>query len=115
MPHILLSIIRLGEFPAFANWPSRLAIVDLPGGLLDSSAMVPRDWERIACFIYRLLPYYSGFIVIHGTDTLAYTASALSFVLRSISKSVVVTGAQVNYSLSFFARLPCLTFDNCGV
>ena len=40
---------------------------------------------------------YDGFVILHGTDTMAYTASALSFMLENLGKPVVLTGAQVNY------------------
>ncbi|MFG0318077.1 MAG: asparaginase [Planctomycetota bacterium JB042] len=63
--------------------------------LLDSSDMRPSDWVRIARDIVERHDAYDGFVVLHGTDTLAYTASALSFMLRGLRKPVVVTGSQV--------------------
>jgi len=63
--------------------------------LLDSSDMGPSDWVRIATDVVRRHDDYDGFVVLHGTDTLAYTASALSFQLRGLRKPVVVTGSQV--------------------
>lgn len=64
--------------------------------LLDSSNMVPDNWAIIAHDIAtRYYNDYAAFIVIHGTDTLAYTASALSFLLRSLNKTVVITGSQI--------------------
>ncbi|MCG8458338.1 MAG: asparaginase [Holophagales bacterium] len=63
--------------------------------LLDSSNMTPRDWMRIAEDIYRHYHDYDGFIVLHGTDTLAYSASALSFMLEGLAKPVVFTGSQI--------------------
>lgn len=61
---------------------------------LDSSAVGPEHWLAIAASIERLYSRYDGFVVIHGTDTLAYTASALSFLLVNLAKPVVVTGSQ---------------------
>ena len=61
---------------------------------LDSSAVGPEHWLTIAASIERLYPRYDGFVVIHGTDTLAYTASALSFLLVNLAKPVVLTGSQ---------------------
>lgn len=68
---------------------------DLP---LDSSSMIPKDWVRIAHKIKRNYDRHDGFIVIHGTDTLAYTASALSFMLENLAKPVVITGSQLPLS-----------------
>ena len=53
------------------------------------------DWKKIAESIYQNYQYYSGFVILHGTDTMAYTASALSYMLQNLGKSVVVTGSQV--------------------
>jgi L-asparaginase len=63
-------------------------------GPLDSSAVGPQHWLSIAQAIERVYHQYDGFVVIHGTDTLAYTASALSFLLVNLSKPVVLTGSQ---------------------
>ena len=61
---------------------------------LDSSAVGPEHWLAIAVAIERVYSKYDGFVVLHGTDTLAYTASALSFLLVNLAKPVVVTGSQ---------------------
>ncbi len=61
---------------------------------LDSSEMQPELWSRLAAHLHRRLPDFDGAVVTHGTDTLAYTASALSFMLPGLSKPVVLTGAQ---------------------
>ena len=53
------------------------------------------DWKKIAESIFQNYQYYSGFVILHGTDTMAYTASALSFMLQNLGKAVVVTGSQV--------------------
>jgi L-asparaginase len=63
-------------------------------GPLDSSAVGPQHWLTIAAAIERVYQHYDGFVVIHGTDTMAYTASALSFLLVNLGKPVVVTGSQ---------------------
>jgi L-asparaginase len=63
--------------------------------LLDSSDMAPSDWQRVARIIESRYDRFDGFVVLHGTDTLAYTASALSFLLEGLGKPVVVTGSQV--------------------
>lgn len=63
--------------------------------LLDSANMTPREWIRIAHDIEAHYDDYDGFVVLHGTDTMAYTASALSFMLENLGKSVILTGAQI--------------------
>lgn len=61
---------------------------------LDSSEMQPELWSRMAAHLHRRLPDFDGAVVTHGTDTLAYTASALSFMLRGLPRPVVLTGSQ---------------------
>ena len=63
--------------------------------LLDSSNMTPDDWLIIAEDIATHYASYDGFVVLHGTDTMAYTASALPFMLQGIQKPVIITGAQI--------------------
>ena len=63
--------------------------------LLDSSNMNVSDWNRIGGIIADAYDRYDGFVVLHGTDTMAYTASALSFMLRGLCKPVILTGSQI--------------------
>ena len=63
--------------------------------LLDSSNMTPREWVAIARDIGDHYDDYDGFVVLHGTDTMAYTTSALPFMLRGLGKPVIVTGSQI--------------------
>jgi len=63
--------------------------------VIDSSDFTHHHWSRIAEIVYENYTLYNGFIVIHGTDTMAYTASALSFVFKNLSKPVVLTGSQL--------------------
>lgn len=62
---------------------------------LDSSNMNPISWIKIAKTIERHYNSYDGFVVLHGTDTMAYTASALSFMFENLSKPVILTGSQL--------------------
>ena len=62
---------------------------------IDSSAMNPSHWQDIAYVIATFYDRYDGFVVLHGTDTMAYTASALSFMLENLRKPVVITGSQL--------------------
>ncbi|XP_062613780.1 L-asparaginase 1-like, partial [Saccostrea cucullata] len=63
--------------------------------LMDSSNMAYKDWMKIANDIKENYQRFDGFVVLHGTDTMAYTASALSFIFTNLIKSVVLTGSQV--------------------
>lgn len=63
--------------------------------LLDSSDITVSEWNKIGRTIYEKMDLYDGFVVLHGTDTMAYTASALSFILQNLPKPVVLTGSQI--------------------
>ncbi len=63
--------------------------------LLDSANMTPHDWLKIAQDIADRYDDYDGFIILHGTDTMAYTASALPFMLEGLRKPVILTGSQI--------------------
>lgn len=62
---------------------------------IDSSDITPSIWLEIAHAIHQRINEYDGFVVTHGTDTLVYTAAALSFMLQELSKPVILTGSQV--------------------
>ena len=64
----------------------------------DSSDIQFRHWANLIRFIAGQYDSYDGFVILHGTDTMAYTASALSFGLRKLSKPVILTGSQVPMS-----------------
>lgn len=63
--------------------------------LLDSSRMSVAEWNSIGKLIADHYDDYSGFVILHGTDTMAYTASALSFMLNGLNKPVILTGSQI--------------------
>lgn len=63
--------------------------------LIDSSDTNPDFWIRLANLIYNQYDYFNGFVVLHGTDTMSYTASALSFLLEYLSKPIILTGSQL--------------------
>ena len=63
--------------------------------LLDSSRMGVKEWNMIGGLIAENYEKYDGFVILHGTDTMAYTASALSFMLKGLNKPVVLTGSQI--------------------
>lgn len=62
--------------------------------LLDSSSINAKGWAEIAESIYQNYTLFDGFVILHGTDSLAYTCSALSFMLQNLGKPVVLTGSQ---------------------
>ncbi len=62
---------------------------------IDSSNMSPEIWIKLAGLIYDNYTSYDGFIILHGSDTMAFTASALSFMLENLSKPVILTGSQL--------------------
>ena len=62
---------------------------------IDSANATPDDWCAVARVLYERRAHHAGFVVLHGTDTMAYTSSALSFLLPDFGKPVVVTGSQI--------------------
>lgn len=62
---------------------------------IDSSDMQPEIWIQMAEIIEQNYQYYDGFVILHGTDTMSFTASALSFMLENLGKPVVITGSQL--------------------
>ena len=62
---------------------------------LDSSDVGPEEWKEIAQLIEKNYQNFDGFLILHGTDTMAYTASALSFMLKNLRKPVILTGSQL--------------------
>ncbi len=78
-----------------ANYPDLTYAVDWFDAALDSSNMTPADWVTIAARLVRNYDRHDGFVVLHGTDTMAFTAAALSFLLPGLSKPVILTGSQL--------------------
>ena len=62
---------------------------------LDSSNIQPEEWKSIAQNVFDALPRYDGVVITHGTDTMAYTASMITFMLQNLDKPVVFTGSQI--------------------
>ena len=65
--------------------------------LLDSSNLSMEDWATIAKDISTRYHNFIGFVILHGTDTMSYTASALSFMFENLGKTVILTGSQVQF------------------
>ena len=81
------------EFPSLKRLNINIDVMTLPP--IDSSNVSPADWTTMARIIRDNYDRHDGFVVLHGTDTMSYTASALSFMLRNLSKPVVFTGSQI--------------------
>ncbi len=82
------------EFPALRVLDVELDFYD---GLtpIDSSNVTPELWVRLVEIIRKRYELYDGFVVLHGTDTMSYTASALSFMFENLAKPVIFTGSQI--------------------
>lgn len=82
------------QLPTLKNLALELTVVSFETPI-DSSNIIPEHWQVLAKIIFQNYDTHDGFVVLHGTDTMAYTASALSFMLEGLSKPVVFTGAQL--------------------
>lgn len=71
--------------------------------LMDSSNMTVNDWINIATDVFNNYELFDGFVILHGTDTLCYSASALSFMFENLGKTVIITGSQVSIFLDDIA------------
>ncbi|EEY98519.1 asparaginase [Vibrio mimicus] len=86
---------QLASMPEFHRPEMPLFTIHEYDPLMDSSDMTPADWQIIADDIAANYDNYDGFVILHGTDTMAYTASALSFMFENLGKPVIVTGSQI--------------------
>ena len=91
-PFDFSQIIR--EVPEISKFACRIDSIAFDP-LIDSSDIEPSLWEKLALIIRDKYDDYDGFVVLHGTDTMSYTASALSFMLKNLSKPVILTGSQL--------------------
>jgi L-asparaginase len=81
------------EFPAVRHLNVHLDVHKMPP--IDSSNVTPDLWRELAHTVRDNYDRYDGFVVLHGTDTMSYTASALSFMFDNLAKPVVFTGSQI--------------------
>ncbi len=84
----------LGEVPELAKYAMRIDSYTFDP-LIDSSDVEPSMWQALARLIGERYDSYDGFVILHGTDTMAYSASAVSFMLENLSKPVIFTGSQL--------------------
>lgn len=82
------------EVPELKKFRFRIATISF-NPLIDSSDIQPDFWVRLVQLIKDNYNSYNGFVILHGTDTMSYTASALSFMLQNLSKPVILTGSQL--------------------
>lgn len=82
------------QLPELQALPCQISVETIEPPI-DSSAITPEAWVRIAMIIASAYERYDGFVVLHGTDTMAYTASALSFMFENLAKPVILTGSQL--------------------
>ncbi len=85
------------QLPALDTLEVAITVISFPFSL-DSSNMNIQNWIDIGTIIYENYKNYDGFIVLQGTDTMAYSASALSYILEGLNKPVIFTGAQLPLS-----------------
>lgn len=84
----------LNEIPEIKKFNANIESISFDEPI-DSSNMQPDNWMSIAQIIFDNYDKHSGFVILHGSDTMAYTASALSFILENLSKPVILTGSQL--------------------
>ena len=82
------------RLPELLRLDADITLLTLPH-IIDSSNMKPAVWVELAQLIETNYALYDSFVILHGTDTMAYTASALSFMLEGLNKPVILTGAQL--------------------
>jgi len=82
------------KVPSIQEFDVHVTVISFPK-LVDSADIRPDHWVDMAYIIHENYRLYDGFVVVHGTDTMAYSASALSFMLEGLNKPVIFTGAQL--------------------
>jgi L-asparaginase len=110
----------LSKIPLLKDFPAQLSTLSL-NEIIDSSDASPAFWVTLTKVIVDNYEKYDGFVILHGSDTMAFTASALSFMLENLSKPVILTGSQLPIGLlrtdareNIIAalELACLTRNN---
>ena len=94
-------LFAVPELRAFANLK-----LDIPFNL-DSSRIGPAEWVKLARLMHQNRDDYDAFLIVHGTDTMAYTAAALSFMLAGFRKPVVLTGLSGPLCASAHGLVTC--------
>ncbi|WP_010520619.1 asparaginase [Aquimarina agarivorans] len=84
----------LDQIPKLHSINAEIDTISVPNPK-DSADMQPSDWQFLGDLIYSKFMQYNGFVVLHGTDTMSYTASALSFMFSNLRKPIIFTGSQL--------------------
>lgn len=92
MPFNFVKVLE--RIPEITSLELKITVISFPVPI-DSSNVNYKDWQDLAYIIYENYHQYSGFVILHGTDTMAYSASAISFMLQGLSKPIIFTGAQI--------------------
>jgi len=89
-PHSLESLLE--KVPQMGKFKAQIDFYSFPK-IKDSADISLEDWQSIGSYIWEHYTLYDGFVILHGTDTMSYTASALSFMFQNLDKPILVTGA----------------------
>lgn len=87
----------LKYMPSLKSLDIKITVISFPEPI-DSSNVKISDWKNLGYIIYENYHQYDGFVVLHGTDTMSFTASAISFMFQNLQKPIVFTGAQLPVS-----------------
>lgn len=86
---------QLAKMPEFHRSEMPYFTIKERSPLIDSSNITPADWQNITDDIRNHYDEFDGFVILHGTDTMAFTASALSFMFENLTKPIIITGSQI--------------------
>ncbi|MFT4738337.1 MAG: L-asparaginase [Cyclobacteriaceae bacterium] len=92
MPFNFVKVLE--RIPEITSLALKITVISFPQPI-DSSNINHKDWESLAYIIYENYSQYDGFVILHGTDTMAYSASAISYMLTGLNKPIIFTGAQI--------------------
>jgi L-asparaginase len=92
MPFNFVKVLE--RIPEITSLELKITVISFPVPI-DSSNVNAKDWQDLGYIIYENYHQYDGFVILHGTDTMAYSASAISFMLQGVNKPVIFTGAQI--------------------
>lgn len=92
MPFNFVKVLE--RIPEIRSLELKITVISFPIPI-DSSNVNYKDWQDLGYIIYENYHQYDGFVILHGTDTMSYSASAISFMLQGLNKPVIFTGAQI--------------------
>lgn len=92
MPFNFVKVLE--RIPEITSLELKITVISFPNPI-DSSNVNYQDWQDLAYIIFENYHQYDGFVILHGTDTMAYSASAVSYMLDGLNKPIIFTGAQI--------------------